>query len=130
MDGPCHFQSKQWMPINSLQIREKHKCSVIPRLYLALFQKEGWSKSGVLNFSEVRKNQSGMLHLNFGVIWIISKSHATPLADETSIICFNLRFDNDIVLVYRIYKVTSKFSGGWDVISTSCGERVGSSVGL
>ena len=95
MDGPCHFQSKKWMSINSFRIREKHKRSVIPRLYWALFQKEGWSKSGVLNFSEVRKNQSGMLHVNFGVIWI-SKSHATPLADETSIICFNLRFDNDL----------------------------------
>ena len=95
MDGPCHFQSKKWMSINSLRITEKHKCSVIPRLYGALFQTEGWSKSGVLNFSEVRKNQSGMLHVNFGVIRI-AKSHATPLADETAIIYFDLRFDNEL----------------------------------
>ena len=49
----------------------------------------------MLNFSEVRKNQSGMLHVNFGVIRI-AKSHATPLADETAIIYFDLRFDNDV----------------------------------
>ena len=51
----------------------------------------------MLNFSEVRKNQSGMLHVNFGVIRI-AKSHATPLADETAIIYFDLRFDNDVFL--------------------------------
>ena len=49
----------------------------------------------MLNFSEVRKNQSGMLHVNFGVIRI-AKSHATPLADETAIIYFDLRFDNEL----------------------------------
>ena len=49
----------------------------------------------MLNFSEVRKNQSGMLHVNFGVIRI-AKSHATPLADETAIIYFDLRFDNEV----------------------------------
>ena len=56
-----------------------------------------------------------MLHVNFGVIWI-SKSHATPLADETSIICFNLRFDNEICVTvsFRLGKicVTASFRLG------------------